>query len=139
MTEGVGKIVLDLREMPPEGKWHDFPCCVAGATQEAIDNHGEAVEAFTRLMTVAATYADSHPEEAAQITSDFTGVSLEAARMSAIKYTTNPSETWVTNLGLVYDVLHESDGLNEQFADKSYEETHDAIFNFSFIRSILGQ
>ena len=139
VTEGVGKIVLDLREMPPEGKWHDFPCCVAGATQEAIDNHGEAVEAFTRLMTVAATYADSHPEEAAQITSDFTGVSLEAARMSAIKYTTNPSETWVTNLGLVYDVLHESDGLNEQFADKSYEETHDAIFNFSFIRSILGQ
>ncbi|MEN1760561.1 ABC transporter substrate-binding protein [Anoxynatronum sibiricum] len=139
VTEGVGKMVLDLREMPPAGKWHDFPCCVAGATQETIDNHGEAVEAFTRLLTVAADYAANHPEEAAQITSDFTGVSLEAARMSAIKYTTNPSETWVTNLGLVYDVLHESDSLNEQFADKTYEETHDDIFNFSFIRSILGQ
>ncbi|AOY78014.1 ABC transporter substrate-binding protein [Clostridium formicaceticum] len=136
VTENVGKVILDMKHMPPEGKWYDFPCCVAGATQKAIDEYPEAVEYFTKLMTVAANYADEHSDDAAKITSEFTGVPIEAARMSAIKYTTNPSETWITNLGLVYETLKNADSFNGRFSDKAYEEIHDDIFEFVFINKI---
>lgn len=134
VTEGVGKIVLDMKNMPPEGKWHDFPCCVAGSTQKTIDNHPEIVENFVKLLTVSAEYSQENSDEAAQITADFTGVPVEAAKMSTIKYTTDPSQSWTSNLGLVYETLRNSDSFTGSFVNKEYEETHEDIFDFSFVK-----
>lgn len=136
-TENVGKIILDMKHMPPEGKWHDFPCCAAGVTEKSISDYPEAVESFTKLMTIAAKYADEHSDEAAKITSEFTGVSIEAARMSAIKYTTNPSKTWISNLGLIYDTLEKSYSFSGEFLGKSYEEVNDDIFEFKFVNKAI--
>lgn len=137
VTENVGKIVLDMKHLPPEGKWHDFPCCVATATEDVIETYPEAVEAFTKLLTVAADYSEHHKDEAGMITAKFTGVSEEAAKMATIKYTTDPSEKWVKNVGLIFDALKKSNKLSDAFVDEEYENIQEKIFDFSFVNKAL--
>ncbi|WP_432408158.1 ABC transporter substrate-binding protein [Wukongibacter sp. M2B1] len=137
VTEDIGKIVLDMKHLPPEGKWYDFPCCVASATEEVIEKNPEIVEAFSKVLTIAADYSENHKEEAAKITAEFTGVSEEAAKMATIKYTTNPSETWVENVGLIVDALRKANKLSDAFVDEEYENIKEKIYDFSFVNKAL--
>lgn len=139
VTEGVGKIVLDMKHLPPEGKWHDFPCCVTSATEAVIEKNPEVVEAFSKLLTSAADYSEKHKDEAAKITSDFTGVSEEAAKMATIKYTTDPSKIWVENVGLIFEALKKANKLSDDFVDRDYESIKEEIYDFSFVNKALGK
>ncbi len=134
VTENAGKIALDMKHMPPEGEWYEFPCCVVSATDKTISEHPEVVESFIKLISCASDYSNENKAEAASITAQWTGVSEEAAKMSSIKYTTDPSEAWVSNLGLVYNTLKNSNRLDGNFVDKEYEEVQDVLFDFSFVK-----
>lgn len=136
-TENAGKLILDMKHLPPEGKWYDFPCCVASAHEDLINENPEVVAAFTELMTISANYANNNKDEAAKITADFTGVSEEAAKKSSIKYTTDPTETWLSNLGLVYNALKVSDKFNQDFVEKDYDEVQESLFDFTFVKGAL--
>lgn len=136
-TEEAGKLILDMKHLPPEGKWYDFPCCVASAHEDLIDEHPEVVEAFAELLTVSARYANNNKEEAAKITADFTGVSEEAAKKSSIKYTTDPTDAWLDNLGLVYNALKSADKFDQDFVEKEYDEVQESLFDFTFVEKAL--
>lgn len=136
VTEGVGKVALDMKNLPPEGKWHDFPCCVFGTTDIVATEHNHEVEKLVELLTISANYCAANMEEAAEVTSEFTGVSLEAAKLSTIKYTTIPSEAWLINMGLTYDTLKETDNISNLLKDKSFKEAENDLFNLSFINNV---
>lgn len=137
VTEKVGKIALDMKHLPPEGKWYDFPCCVLGTTNDISSKYPEEVGKVVELLTRSANYCNENMDIAAEVTSEFTGVALEAAKLSTIKYTTNPSDAWIENMGITYETLKETDSLSNELKDKSYEDAKSHIFNFSFIKNIL--
>ncbi len=139
VTENVGKIALDMKHMPPEGQWYDFPCCVVSATEKTITEHADVLEDFMKLITTAADYSNEHKGEAAKITADFTGVSEEAAKMASIKYTTDPSEAWISNLGLIFDTLEKANKFSGSFMDKEYSDVQKDLFEFNFINKVLGK
>jgi len=134
VTEGVGKIALDMKHMEPEGKWHDFPCCVLGTTDNVIAQYPAEVKKIVDLIKVAANYSSEHMDEAAIVTAEFTGVALEAAQMSTIKYTADPSEAWVNNMGVTYDTLKATESLSKDLVDKDFEAAKADIFDFSFVK-----
>ena len=136
-TEGVGKVILNMRDIPPEGKWHDFPCCVVAATEKSISENESEIEGFMKLIANAADYSDKNSEEAAKITSEFIGIDEEAAKLSSIKYTTDPSENWLENMDLTYQTLKETDSITEKFKDMSYEDFTKDMYEFKFINKIL--
>ncbi|WP_350344242.1 ABC transporter substrate-binding protein [Proteinivorax tanatarense] len=137
VTEGVGKIILDMREMSPYGQWFEFPCCVAGATEKSLDENKKEVEAFLQVLTAGANYANEHSQEAAEITSEFTGVSVEAAKMSSIKYTTEPTDQWINNFEIIYNTLQNTGSFDNDFAHKSFEDIFDIIFDIDPIANVL--
>lgn len=136
-VENAGKLILDMKHLPPEGKWYDFPCCVASAHEDVIAENPEVVQAFTELLTISATYANNNKEEAAKITADFTGVSEEAAKIASIKYSTNPNDTWLENAGLIFNALKTAEKFNQDFVDKDYDEIKDKLFDFSFVEKAI--
>ena len=136
-TEGVGKIILDMKHLPPEGKWYDFPCCVVGSTEKVLATYPNEVEKFIELLTIAADYSEKNPHIAAEITAEFTGVSIEAAEMSTIKYTTDPSESWMANMKITYDTLKTTNSLSGKLKEKSFEDSKEEIFDLSFINKVL--
>lgn len=137
-TKDVGKIALKMKHMPPEGKWYDFPCCVASASEKLIQENPEIVQNFVRVIEKAADYSNKNKAEAAEITAEWTGVPKKAAKISSIKYTANPSETWIKNVGLVYRSLQTADRINQEFAKAKYDDIKDELYNFSFINKALS-
>jgi len=136
VTEKVGKIALDMKHLPPEGQWYDFPCCVIGTTDRVALENSYEMEKIVELISKSADYCNEHMDEAAQVTSDFTGVSLDAAKLSTIKYTANPSEEWINNMGLTYNTLKDTGKISNQLMEDDFEEAKDKIFDFSFIEAV---
>ena len=136
VTEKVGKIALDMKHLPPEGQWYDFPCCVIGTTDRVALENSYEMEKIVELISKSADYCNEHMDEAAQVTSDFTGVSLDAAKLSTIKYTANPSEEWINNMGLTYNTLKDTGKISNQLMEDDFEEAKDKIVDFSFIEAV---
>lgn len=135
-TQGVGKTILDMRNMPPEGKWYDFPCCVVGGADKAIVEKEASVQGFIAAMYNAALYADAHPEEAAMITADFIGIEEDAAKLSTIHYTTDPSENWNDGMKLTLQALKDTDSITGEMKEMTYEEFMKSMYDFRFIDAL---
>jgi NitT/TauT family transport system substrate-binding protein len=93
--KGVGHVALDSRDLPPQGEWHDFPCCVLGASEALIQESPRIVQTMTDLMTAACNWCNADKTRAAEITGKWIGASTEAIQKSTIIYTTNPSPNWM--------------------------------------------
>ncbi len=127
-----GIIALDLRDLPPAGKWHNFPCCVLGVRQELIDNRREIVDNLVRLLTVSSEWANTHKQDVAQITADWMGTPPEAVTMSSIVYTTTPTETWLQGVDLYLDILNQMDKLSGPLKGKHVKDVQPLLFDLRF-------
>lgn len=136
VTENIGKIALQMKNLPPKGKWYDFPCCVLSADDKVIKSNEEVVQSLVSVINSAANYSDKNKAEAAKITAKWTGVPEEAAQMSSIKYTAKVNKTWTDNVGLVYNSLQSSNRLNGSFETKSYSEIKEILYDFTFINNV---
>lgn len=139
VTTGVGKIVLDMKDMPPKGQWDDFPCCVLSTSAEMIAKHPRIVEAMVQVMTDAANYAMQYPEKLVAIMVDWAGVPEAAARINAVKYTTDNNDKFIAGEGIIYEALQATDKINDRFKDVPFAEAAEQLFDFSFINEVLGK
>lgn len=135
--EDPARKILDMKDLPPRGKWNDFPCCAIGAREDTIKKHPKEIEQLLELITIAANYCEDNREETAEINSKITGLSLEAAKLSTIKYTTDPSLAWVDNMDLTYQTLRYTNSLTQDLANKTFREAREELFDFTFIEKVL--
>lgn len=138
VTENIGKIALQMKNLPPEGKWYDFPCCVFSASEKIIQSQQEIVQNLVTVVNSAAIYSNNNKEEAAKITAKWTGVPEKAAQMSSIKYTADANKIWIDNVGLVYNSLQSSNRLNGIFETKAYQEIKDQLYDLTFIKDVTN-
>ncbi len=52
--KGVGKVIAQLRDLPPEGEWYSHPCCCVAANSKFITEHKEELEGLLKLFRAAA-------------------------------------------------------------------------------------
>ncbi len=133
----VGHVALDSRDLPPAGEWHDFPCCVMGASEELIKKHPEVAQALTNLMTAACTWSNQNKTKAAEITAKWIGVPTEAIEKSSIIYTTNPSPNWMKGEATFLKILNNMKKLKGRFKDKELKDVEGDIYDFTFIKASL--
>jgi len=62
IAEGIAEQIFLSAEI-----WQNHPCCVVAFRSEIIDEYGEAVEEFVRLMVEAGDLISKKPEKAAEI------------------------------------------------------------------------
>ncbi|RZN44801.1 hypothetical protein EF808_07940 [archaeon] len=108
----IGKVITYSRDMPPEGMWHNHPCCVIHAREGFIEDYYDLATYLTSLMIVASEYVQENPETAAYDSAEWifgngsltfgdTEVSsydVELASIPTIQYTTEPSDDWKDGL-----------------------------------------
>ncbi|MEG6616575.1 ABC transporter substrate-binding protein [Peptococcaceae bacterium 1198_IL3148] len=133
VTEGVGKVIIELRDLPPEGHWHDFPCCVLAARDEIIASNPKEVQAFANLITEASKWCNENKEEAAIITANWIGIPEEAAKASTLNYTTDPSENWLRGAGIHVETLGALDKLSGKLNGKNFADVESELFDFQFV------
>lgn len=132
-TKKAGIIALDLRDLPPSGKWHNFPCCVLGARQEIIEKHSDTMKNLVSLLRVSSAWANTHKDEVARITSDWMGTPAEAVARSSIVYTTVPSENWFNGVDMYLDILNKMNKFSGPLKDKQLAQVKPLLFDLRFV------
>lgn len=131
VTEGVGKIVLDLRNLPPEGHWHNFPCCVVATREPMITEHSDVLKKLLGLMTISATWCNRHKAEVSKIMSNWIGISSEAMGKSNVIFTTDTSPNWIRGLDIYLDLLNRMNMLSGRLKDKKLEQVKSQLLDLS--------
>lgn len=125
----VGHIALDLRDLPPAGAWHNFPCCVLAARDEIIAEHPVVVDSMIKMLTQSAEWCNAHKAEEGKIVSEWSGAPAEAVEKSTIIFTTEPSANWMKGQGTYMDMLNSMNKFRGRLKDKKLDEVHDILFD----------
>ncbi|MGF7186698.1 NitT/TauT family transport system substrate-binding protein [Desulfitispora alkaliphila] len=136
-TNNTGRQVMELKDLPPEGHWCDFPCCIVAASDELLENYRDIAVAFMNLMTKSSEYANDNRESTANINAKWLGIPAEAAALSEVHYTTNPTSNWVNGVDIYLEVLNEMGNFTGQLKEKSVDQVEDIIFDFSIVNDVL--
>lgn len=131
IIENQGKLIIDLTELPPAGRWTSFPCCVFSAAQTALDSNRAEIEVFYELLTAAAEYANTEKEAAGTIVADWMGVNVEAAKNTMTVFTTEVNDNWLSHCELVYNCMMDQGQITGEYAGKTLEEIHDDIYDLT--------
>lgn len=131
---GAGKIVLDLRDLPPEGSWHDAPCCVIAGRTEFMEQNRDVVVNFLQLIAYAGDYANKNHDEYGDIVAQWIGIPADAAKASNIVFLTYPTESWLKNLGIYQDLMNEMNKYKGPLKEKKFDEVKELMVDFSYIQ-----
>ncbi|MGE4442621.1 MAG: ABC transporter substrate-binding protein [Desulfomicrobium sp.] len=131
--KNVGHIALDLRDLPPSGAWHNFPCCVMAARDAVIAEHPEVVGKTVELLAKSGQWCNEHKAEEGRIINAWTGAPAEAVEKSTIIYTTAATENWMRGQGTYLDILNGMHKFRGDLKDKSLSEVQDKLFDLRFL------
>jgi len=136
ITRGVGQVVADLRDLPPVGKWHDYPCCVIAARDEISAAHPEVVGKFVELMIKVNAWCNQNRVEAGILAANWIGIPEQAGRASQLVFLTGFSQSWMTNTGNYLKILDQMNKFNGQLKGKSLEQAKPILFDTSFVDAL---
>ena len=128
-----GKMILDLKTLPPAGKWEHFPCCVTAAHTNVIEKNPDILQAYMELLTKSSEWCNANKAEADELSAVWFGVPVEATRMSEMTFSTEPSEKWFRNASLYPDMLNKMGQFKNHLKGKTLEESRDLVFDFRFV------
>lgn len=132
-SKGLGKVVVDLRDLPPKGEWSEFPCCVVVASEDAIKTHPAIVGAFVDLILRANTWCNEHQQQAGEIAAKWIGMPEEAGRMSSLVFLNQFTPSWLKGAGAYLDILNSMNKFNGSLKGKNIEQASPLLFDKSFL------
>jgi NitT/TauT family transport system substrate-binding protein len=137
VLQGDGRLIIDLKDLPPGGRWTEFPCCVFSASNEALANYRDIIVQFYKLLTIASDFANTDRESAGQIVSDWMGVDVEAAKNTMTIFTTDISQNWLDHSELIVQVLQDNGTLEGAFRDLRFYYVKPEAFDLSIAEQAL--
>jgi NitT/TauT family transport system substrate-binding protein len=136
VTKGVGKIVVDLRNLPPEGYWHDFPCCVTAAREEIIAKDPEIVQKFVEMVARTNEWCNKNKAEAGALTAEWIGVPIEVGKASSLVFLPNFTEGWMRGAGIYMEILNKMGNFTGKLKDKKLEDAKPTLFDLRFVDQV---
>ena len=137
-TRGVGKVVVELGQLPPQGQWANFPCCVAVASQDMMSGHPDVVRAFVELLQRSNSWCNANPQEAGALAAAWIGLPAEAGRKSTLVFVNDFNESWMRGAGAYLDILNGMHKFNGTLKGKSIKEAAPLLIDASFLASGAG-
>ena len=65
----IGKVVALSQDFPPNGFWHNHPCCVIAAKDSLLENDLSLVASLCAMTMLSTQWLNDNPEESINITS----------------------------------------------------------------------
>lgn len=119
-----GKVISELKNLPPKGQWTEHPCCALAAGDDFIKDHGEIIESLIVLFDSAGKYIIKHPKESAEITARWLGtpVKVEELSLPTINFTETYTSAWNRGVSFWVQSLIKSGELTGE-VKKAYESS----------------
>ncbi|NLK66944.1 MAG: ABC transporter substrate-binding protein [Campylobacteraceae bacterium] len=134
-SQGVGKIIATLDQLPG-GKWIDFPCCSMNVRGDVMEKYPEIVEAVLQVATDVSNFAQNNREEAAELLSEFIGLSKEVLIKNDTTYSTEVTDKFVNGMETYYNVMKDMGKFNGRLTKESFDEVLKNAFDFTYSNKI---
>lgn len=132
-TRGIGKVLVNLGELPPAGQWANFPCCVGVASEEMIVKHPEVVRAFVALISRVGAWCNAHPQQAGEIAAQWIGLPPEAGRKSSLVFLGSFNDSWLRGADTYLRILDSMNKFSGSLRHKTMEQARPLLINDSFL------
>lgn len=136
VSRGVGKIIVELRDLPPADYWHDYPCCVTAATDTVIDQYPAIVEKFVELIAKTNAWCNENRLEAGTLAAEWIGLPLDTAKTSTLVFLPQFTERWMKGAGDYLAILNGMGNFTGQLKDKKLQEVDAILFDKRFIDQV---
>lgn len=132
-SKGLGKVVADLRDLPPKGEWAEFPCCVVVASEETIKSKPAIVGDFVKLILEANKWCNEHRQEAGEMAAKWIGMPEEAGRMSSLVFLNEFTPSWLKGTGAYLNILDGMNKFNDTLKGKTLDQAAPLLFDKTFL------
>jgi NitT/TauT family transport system substrate-binding protein len=136
VSRGMGKIIVNLRDLPPVGHWYDFPCCVTAARDEITAKYPAVVEQFIALISKTSVWCNKNRIEAGTLTADWIGLPVDTAKTSTLVYLSKFSKSWMRNADKLMAILNDMGNFKGSLKGKTINEVKTVLFDMRFIDSV---
>ena len=134
VSKDSGRFITELRDMPPAGRWTDYPCCVVAASDELISADPALLKEFVSFITAANDWSNTNNIEAGIIAAKWLGLSEDVGRSLKQTFISDFSYKWKDAAGGYMDVLNEAGYFKGALKDKKFPEVERLLINESFIK-----
>jgi len=124
VDKGLGKVVAQLRDLPPKGKWVDHPCCCVSATEATLAEHPEAVKALLKVLILSSELINADQDLAIDCASRWTKYSkdVERASVPTIRYVNEPTASWLAGMKTWAEMTREIKLFKGRYAEATPDE-----------------
>jgi len=98
--KGLAKVVAELRDLPPTGKWLNHPCCCVAASKLATERHREPIKALLRLILLSTQLINDDQALAIDCASRWTKTpaEIESRSVPTVTYVAEPTGEWLAGM-----------------------------------------
>ena len=135
INRGLGKLILNLQDVPPNKRWYGHACCLLFATEEFAKRNRDLLIKMMELIVLGVNAANQDKEMTARVCSSWLGVeeAVEKIALPTLTYTTTPTPQWTDS---VYTFAKIMDGMNMfsgKLRGKRGKELDPIVFDFQYI------
>ena len=120
-TKGLGKIVAELQNLPPAGKWTAHPCCIVVATETMLTKNRPVMLAFVKLLMGATKIINEDKVAAAELASKWTKQpqAVEDRSVPGIPYVARFTDSYARGLITWAEMMQDIGFFKKRLADKT--------------------
>ena len=139
VDKGLGKVIAELRDLPPEGKWVNHPCCCVSATERTIATYPEIIKAFLKLIVLSTELIKSDQALAIDCASRWTKYdkAVEEASIPTITYIAEPTDSWVAGMRTWCEMVTEIELFTGEYAGASPDEFVSDVCDLDLCRAAV--
>lgn len=118
VQKGLAKVVAELRDLPPEGKWWNHPCCCVAAPEPALQAHRKPLKALLKLILLSTQLINDDRALAIDCACRWTKnpQEVESQSVVTVTYLAEPTAAWLAGMGTWLEMVQATDFFQGKYA-----------------------
>lgn len=135
IDRGIGKLVLNLQDVPPAKRWQGHACCSVEATTKFLKNQPQLSTKLMELLAIGVMLTNTDKALTAKSCAAWLGVeqSVENVAMKTLNYSTVPTIQWKNSVYTYVETMDRMGMFNGKLKGKRKLEIDPVAFDFKTI------
>ena len=136
VNKGAGKIILNLQDAPPKGKWLGHTCCSVMGSDAFLSRDRELSVQMMELLTLGVKETNADGTMCAKTCASWLGVEedVERAALRNLSFMASPTEQWIGSVRGYAETIDELKMFNGKLKGKREKDVDDLVFDFGYLR-----
>lgn len=135
IDRGVGKLILNLQDSPPNNCWQGHACCSLEATGQFLKQEPDLSAKVMELFAAGVMLTNQDKNLAAESASSWLGInkSVETIAMESLNYSTVPTDQWRNSVYTYVQIMDKMGMFTGKLKGKRNAEIDPDVFDFTYM------